>query len=113
CDPGCPSAAHSFYQLARAVDAAIAFVALALAPVLVSTSLKLDSYWQRYQSYSLVTGLATIGLFSIFSTASLGYLGLVGLLQRLFLAVPFVWIEFMATKLLRASKHEAPHPRAL
>ena len=113
CDPGCPIAAQSFSQLAHNVDAVIAFVALALAPLLVSMGLKHDSYWQRYQSYSLVTGLATIGLFSIFSTASLGYLGFVGLLQRLFLAVPFVWIEVMATKLLRASKYDAPHPRTL
>jgi len=113
CDPSCPIAAQSLSQLAHYVDAVVAFVALAFAPLLVSRGLNHDSYWQGYRPYSLITGVAAIGLFSIFSAASLGYLGFVGLLQRLFLAVPFVWIEVMATKLLRASKYDAPHPRAL
>jgi hypothetical membrane protein len=108
CDPGCPLAAESFSQLAHNADAVVAFVALALAPLLISTGLKQNRYWQGYQHYSFVTGLATIGLFSIFSAASLGYLGFVGLLQRLFLAVPFLWIEVMATKLLRASSYDPP-----
>src|SRR6266496_1173772 len=96
CDPGCPVAAQSFSQLAHNVDAVVALVALTLAPLIVSPSLKRDGYWQRYRAYCLVTGLATVALFSTFSVASLGYLGSVGLLQRLFLAVPFLWIEVMA-----------------
>jgi hypothetical protein len=83
------------------MDAVIAFVAIALAPFIVSLGLNSDDRWRHYRSYSLFTGVLSIGLFLVFSAASLGYLGYVGLFQRLFLAVPFLWIELVATKLLR------------
>src|SRR5205809_6126198 len=106
CDPGGPIAAQSLTQLAHNVDAVIAFVAIALAPLLVSLGLNRDDHWQGYRSYSLVTGLLATGLFFVFSAASLGYLGYVGLFQRLFLALPFLWIEVVATRLLRISGHD-------
>jgi hypothetical membrane protein len=103
CDPGCPIAPQSITQLAHNVDAVIAFVAIALASLIVSAGLNRDQQWKNYRSYSIVTGIVTLGLFSIFSAAALGYLGFVGLFQRLFLAVPFLWIEIVAAKLFRAS----------
>lgn len=105
CDPGCPVAAQSFSQLAHNADAVIAFVAIALAPLLVSLGLKSHLRWQGYRSYSLATGIIAIVLFLVFSAASLGYLGFVGLFQRLFLSVPFLWIEVVALRLLRISDH--------
>jgi hypothetical protein len=87
------------------VDAILAFVALPLAPIVVSLGLNRDDRWKPYRSYSLVTGLLAIGLFLALSAASLGYLGDVGLLQRLFLAVPFLWIEVVAIQLFRISGH--------
>jgi len=106
CNPGCPIAAQSLSQLVHNVDAVIAFVAIALAPLLVSLGLNRDDRWQGYRSYSLVTGLLATGLFFVFSAASLGYLWYVGLFQRLFLALPFLWIEVIATRLLRISGHD-------
>ena len=106
CDPGCPIAAQSVFQLAHNVDAVIAFVAITLAPLLVSLGLSRDDRWRDYRSYSLVTGLLAIGLFLVFSATSIGYLGYVGLFQRLFLALPFLWIEVIATRLLRISGHD-------
>jgi hypothetical membrane protein len=106
CDPGCPIAAQSVSQLAHNVDAVIAFVSIALAPLFVSAGLNRDQQWKNYRSYSIVTGILTLGLLSIFSSASLGYLGFVGLFERLFLAVPFLWIEIVAAKLWKASGHD-------
>lgn len=106
CDPGCPIAAQSPSQLAHNADAVIAFVAIALAPLLVSLGLKRDHRWQGYRSYSLATGIIAIVLFLVFSAASIGYLGFVGLFQRLFLAVPFLWIEVVALRLLRIIGHD-------
>ena len=106
CDTGCPITAQSISQLAHNIDAVIAFVALSFAPLLVSEGLDRDDRWHRYRPYSLITGLLSIGLFFVFSAASLGYLGYVGLFQRLFLAVPFLWIEVVATRLLRISGHD-------
>ena len=105
CDPGCPVTAQSVFQLTHSVDAVIAFVAIALAPLLFSLGLNRDDRWQAYRSYSIVTGLLAICLFSIFSAASLGYLEYVGLFQRLFLAVTFLWIEVVAIQLLHISGH--------
>jgi hypothetical membrane protein len=103
CDPGCPLAAQSLSQLAHNADAAVAFVAIAFAPFLVSVGLKHDDRWQSYRFYSLATGIIAMGLFLVFSATSLGNLGYVGLFQRLFLAVPFLWIEVVALRLLRIS----------
>jgi hypothetical membrane protein len=108
CDAGCPIAAQSISQLAHNMDAVVAFIALALAPVMVSIGLKNHNYWKPYQTYSLTTGLSAIGLLTIFSASALGYLGFVGLLQRLFLAGPFLWIEVIAMRLLAVSKLD-PH----
>jgi hypothetical membrane protein len=109
CDPGCPVAAQSLTQLAHNIDAVIAFSAIALAPFLVSLGLNRDDLWKGYRSYSLITGLLAIGLLLIFAVAVFGYFGYVGLFQRLFLAVPFLWIEIVATRLMRASGHD-PFP---
>jgi hypothetical membrane protein len=111
CYPGCPIAAQSIAQLAHNIDAVIAFAAIALSPLFVSAGLNRDQQWKNYRSYSIVTGILALGLLSIFSAASLGYLGFVGLFQRLFLAVPFFWIEIVATKLLRVSGGN-PFPRS-
>jgi len=105
CDPGCLITAQSVSQLTHNVEAVIAFAAIALAPFLISLGLNREDHWRGYGSYSLVTGLVAIGLFSIFSAASLGYLGYVGLFQRLFLAVTFLWIEVVAIRLFRISGH--------
>jgi len=108
CDTGCPIVAQSLSQLAHNVDAAIAFMALALAPILVSIGLRYYDYWKPYRAYSLITGFVAIGLLSIFSASALGHPGFVGLLQRLFLAGPFLWIEVMATRLLGVYELDPP-----
>ena len=101
CHPGCPVAAQSISQLAHNADAVIAFVAIALAPLLVSMGLNRDDRWQGYSSYSLATGITDVCLFLVFSAAALSCFGYVGLFQRLFLVVPFLWIEVIALRLLR------------
>jgi len=73
--------------------------AMALFPVFIGIGLNQDQYWTPYRSYSLVTGVASIGLFIAFSVAVLASFHYVGLLQRFFLAAPFQWIGIMATRL--------------
>ena len=105
CDPGCPlTNPQSLYQQVHNGIAAVAFTAIAIAPLLVSVQLKRDKSWRNYQAYSLGTGFAALGLFIAFSIAALYSLLYVGLLQRLFLAFPFLWIELMAIHLLAISK---------
>ena len=104
CDRGCPlTNPQSLSQLVHNGIAAVAFTAIAVAPLLISVRLKRDKLWRNYQAYSLGTGFAAIGLFITFSIAALYSLLYVGLLQRLFLAIPFLWIELMAIHLLAVS----------
>jgi len=104
CDPGCPlTNPQSLSQLVHNGIAAVAFTAIAVAPLQVSVRLKRDKLWRNYRAYSLGTGFATLGLFITFSIAALYSLLYVGLLQRLFLAIPFLWIELMAIHLLAVS----------
>ena len=105
CDPGCPlTNPQSLSQQVHNGIAAVAFTAIAVAPLLVSVRLKRDKSWRSYQAYSLATGFAALGLFITFSIAALYSLLYVGLLQRLFLAFPFLWIELLAIHLLAISK---------
>jgi len=98
CDPGCPLTG-SPSQLIHTGIAVVFFGAMALFPVFIGIGLNQDQYWTPYRSYSLVTGLASIGLFIAFSVAVLASFQYVGLLQRFFLAAPFQWIGIMANRL--------------
>lgn len=107
CDPGCPLLiSQSLSQSIHNVTAIIAFGSIALAPLLISLGLRWDTRWERYQSYSRATGLASVGLFLLFSVAILSSFQYVGFLQRVFLAVPFIWIEILAIHLLNISNRE-------
>jgi len=98
CDPGCPLVGSSS-QLIHTEIAVVFFGAMALFPIFIGIGLNQDQYWTPYRSYSLVTGLASIGLFIAFSVAVLTSFHYVGLLQRFFLATPFQWIGIMANRL--------------
>ncbi len=107
CDPGCPLLiSQSLSQSIHSVIAVIEFGSIALAPLLISLGLRRDNRWERYQSYSRATGLASVGLFLLFSVAILSSFQYVGFLQRVFLAVPFIWIEILAIHLLNISNRE-------
>ncbi len=98
CDPGCPLVGSSS-QLIHTGIAVVFFGAMALFPIFIGMGLNQDQYWTPYRSYSLVTGVASIGLFIAFSVAVLTSFHYVGLLQRFFLAAPFQWIGIMANRL--------------
>src|SRR2546427_730683 len=81
--------------------AVVFFGSVAVYPLFVGIGLNRDQFWSSYRSYSLVTGLASIGLFTAFSIAVLTSFQYVGLVQRLFLALPFQWIWIIAVLLRR------------
>jgi len=99
CDPGCPLNDGSISQMIHTGIAVVFFGAMAVFPVFIGIGLNQDQYWTPYRSYSLVTGVASIGLFIAFSVAVLTSFQYVGLLQRFFLTAPFQWIGIMANRL--------------
>jgi hypothetical protein len=98
CDPGCPLTG-SVSQITHTGIAVVFFGSIAIAPLLVSFGLEQDAFWKTYRSYSLITGLLSIGGFVAFSWAVLSSFQYIGLIERLFLAAPFQWIGFMANHL--------------
>lgn len=100
CDPGCPSSGASLSQQMHDTVSIIAFVAIMIAPIIVSLGMKRDPLWQGYRLYSIATGVAAIAFFFLFFASTL----YVGALQRLFVATPFLWIGVIALRLLKVSR---------
>jgi len=88
---------------------ATAFLTIIAAQLLIWKGLKnADNYiWGKYRTYSLISGLLSIVLLLVLRVAIGGdYQGLV---QRLFLAVPWIWIEVTGIKLYLMAKKEYNH----
>ena len=100
CDPGCPPTTGSFSQNAHLGIALVFFSSIAFAPLLIGVGIGRDQFWKPYASYSTATGIANVALGTAFSVGVLTSFPLVGLLERVFLAFPFLWIELMAIHLL-------------
>ncbi len=97
CDPGCIDT--SIIGVTHSIFATIAALSMILAPLTLSPRLKRDTRWKSYLDYTLATAFLsaaislTYGL-NLFESWK-------GTLQRISMAVPLIWIEFMAVKLLR------------
>lgn len=96
CGPGCDPATSTSHFQAGAIG-----IGLPLAPLAFWRSLKKDSQWEGYSSYSLVTGVAFIALTIVnFSGLTQPWDGLV---QRLATGILSLWMVLMAIHLLRLS----------
>jgi hypothetical protein len=60
--------------------------------------------WTKYSRFSLVNLVLAIISFILFATFGQPGSPIMGLLQRIFMAVLFLWIEVMSLRLLRLSK---------
>jgi hypothetical membrane protein len=86
----------------------IAFFTIIAAQSLTWRSLKNSDgkTWGRYRAYSLISGLLSLVLlFVFFSTLSTAYHGAT---ERVFVAVPLIWIEVTGIKLHSLSKRTSP-----
>lgn len=97
CSPGCDPETSMSHIRAGAVG-----IGRFLAPLAFWRSLRKDSRWQGYGSYSLVTGVVVLALyfFAGFSGVTTPWDGLV---QRLWKGTLFLWMVVMAIHLLRLS----------
>jgi hypothetical membrane protein len=80
---------------------ATAFVSIIAAQILVWQGLKNadDSVWGKYRNYSLISGLLSLILVIVLKVAISNFSDYQGLVQRAFLAVPWIWVELTALKL--------------
>ncbi|WP_455278073.1 DUF998 domain-containing protein [[Eubacterium] cellulosolvens] len=92
CDPGCVN--ESFSGKMHDIFASIPAVAIILALILISNSMRADILWQKYWTYTLATGILTILcsfllIFSVFEDWS-------GLVQRFGMGIPLLWMMVIA-----------------
>ncbi len=88
------------------------FIVMIIAIFVVSRGLRTDSQWQGYASYSLATGVVLVGLLLVIIATGQGVLApYFGVLQRLFVAPIFLWIEVLAIRLFVLSSRPDQNPR--
>jgi hypothetical membrane protein len=75
------------------------FVALIVAQLLCARAFRQDSQWRDLRTYSLVSGLLTLALLVLYIADAID--GWNGIVQRIFLAVPWIWIVVLGLRLLR------------
>lgn len=110
CDAGCEF--ETLTGTMHNVTGMSGFLALITGIILVSRRTREDPNWRSYSGYSLFSGLA--GLLALVMWIAVakaaGVDGMNGVLQRVFVAVVFLWIGVMASRLFwltrRASSAE-------
>ena len=88
-------------QIPHNLVSATAFVTIIAAQLLIWKGLKNanDSVWGKYRTYSLISGLMSLILVLVLKVAMSDFTDYQGIVQRAFLAVPWIWVEITALKL--------------
>ncbi len=106
CDPGCPASGTSVTQILHNLDAVIAFVALAIAPLFFWRSAKTSvTFWHRASVWSLNVANVTIPLAAAYLVIDGFSLSpYTGLLQRIFVGLLYGWMLVLAATLFNANR---------
>ena len=108
-EAGDVSAHHQLHDLVSLLS----FLALIVAQLVCVRAFGRDPAWRDLRSYSLVSGLLTLALLALFVADPID--GWNGVVQRIFLAVPWIWIVVLGLRLGRLpvaiSQHERPAHR--
>ena len=75
------------------------FLTLVVAQLVLARAFRSDPSWRDLRAYSIVSGSLTLALLVLFIAGPID--GWNGLVQRVFLAVPLVWIMVLGTRLRR------------
>lgn len=92
--------------LMHGLVSASAFVAIIAALLLIWQGLKSADIttWGRYRTYTLISGLLALVLVISLKVAMVSAMDYQGLIQRAFLAVPWLWVEVTGLKLYSMAK---------
>ena len=75
------------------------FLALIVAPLVHARAFGQDPRWRDLRTYSLLSGVLTLALLVLYGTGAID--GWNGLVQRTFVAVPWIWIAVVGLRLRR------------
>jgi hypothetical membrane protein len=104
-DAGDISWHHTVHDLASLVI----FVSLIAAQLILARAFRQDARWQDLRKYSLVSGVLSFALLVLYGSEAFGDSN--GLVQRVFTAVPFVWVAVVGLRLRRlAASDQRPGP---
>jgi hypothetical membrane protein len=96
-DAGDVSWHHELHDLVSLV----VFLALVAAQLVLARAFGRDARWHDLSKYSIVSGALTFALLVLYGSGAIGDSN--GLVQRIFTAVPFVWIAVLGLRLRRVA----------
>ncbi len=99
CDARVKAGDVSWHHQAHVVISAVVFLSLVLAQLVLAHAFHKDERWRRLRTYSAISAVATLVLLVIYAMDVVQDSG--GLMQRIFLAVPLVWIAVLGLRVLR------------
>lgn len=93
-------------QMPHNLVSSTAFVSIIAAQLIIWNGLKQEdtTIWGRYRTYSLVSGLISLIFVIILKIAMIYFVDYQGAFQRLFLAVPWIWIGVTGVQLYYLNK---------
>jgi hypothetical membrane protein len=94
----------SWHHQVHDLVSALVFLCLFAAQVLLARAFRIDPRWSDLWVYSLASGLATLVLLVVYGTSA--FSGWDGLVQRVFIAVPQVWMVVLGLRLRRLGAAE-------
>ena len=77
----------------------VIFLALIAAPLVLARGFGQAREWRDLRTYSLLSGVLTLALLVLFVTGAID--GWNGIVQRIFVAVPWIWIAVLGLRLRR------------
>ena len=101
-DAGDVSAHHQIHDLVSL----LLFLSLIVAQFVCARAFRQDLQWRDLRTYSLVSGVLTLVLLVLYISEPID--GWNGIVQRIFLAVPWIWIVVLGLRLLRVQTPTSP-----
>jgi hypothetical membrane protein len=77
----------------------VIFLALIAAPLVLARGFGQAREWRDLRTYSLLTGVLTLALLVLYGTGAIDRWN--GIVQRIFVAVPWIWIAVLGLRLRR------------
>jgi hypothetical membrane protein len=97
----------STHHQAHDLVSAVVFLAFVAAQLVLARAFRRDRRWSGLRTYSIVSGTLTFALLVLFGTGALP--GWNGLVQRVFVAVPLIWIAALGLRLRRLTVPSRSH----
>jgi hypothetical membrane protein len=87
----------SWHHLVHDLVSLLVFLTLVASQLILARAFGRDARWHDLRWYSITSGALTFALLFLYGSGAIG--GWNGLVQRVFLAVPFIWIAMLGLRM--------------